>query len=113
MAGRILNLVFQGGGVRGVAYAGALQSLPVDFKVHTVAGASAGSIVAALVGIGKTPAQIKQLLSEKEFFNLIQPADSQRSARLIAAFRDMNKAWDPKKQKIDFFGSAQECEEVS
>lgn len=72
MADRFLNLVFQGGGVRGVAYAGALQALPPTFKLHTVAGASAGAIVAALVGIGKDAKEIKKLLSEDEFFQLIQ-----------------------------------------
>src|SRR5947208_17056802 len=89
MVNRFLNLVFQGGGVRGVAYAGALQALPPNYKLHTVAGASAGAIVAALVGIGKTATQIRDLLSEDEFFRLIHPADSERTARLIAAVRDM------------------------
>jgi len=103
MADRFLNLVFQGGGVRGVAYAGALQELPASFRVHTVAGASAGSIVAALLAIGKTPDQIKSLLSEKEFFQLIQPTDAQRTARLVAAFSDMRNAWDPKTSKLSLF----------
>jgi len=103
MADRFLNLVFQGGGVRGVAYAGALQELPASFRVHTVAGASAGSIVTALLAIGKTPDQIKSLLSEKEFFQLIQPTDAQRTARLVAAFSDMRNAWDPKTSKLSLF----------
>src|ERR1017187_2239396 len=34
MADRFLNLVFQGGGVCGVAYAGALQAVPPTFKLH-------------------------------------------------------------------------------
>jgi len=103
MADRFLNLVFQGGGVRGVAYAGALKELPPDFKLHTVAGASAGSIVAALIAIGKTADQIKALLSKDEFFQLIQPVDSQRTARLIAAFSDIRHAWDPQKKKLSLF----------
>jgi NTE family protein len=103
MADRFLNLVFQGGGVRGVAYAGALQAMPGNFKLHTVAGASAGSIVAALLAIGKSPDQIRALLSEDEFFQLIQPSDAQRTARLVAAFRDMRAAWDPQKKKLNLF----------
>ncbi|HVP48589.1 MAG TPA: patatin-like phospholipase family protein [Bryobacteraceae bacterium] len=103
MADRFLNLVFQGGGVRGAAYAGALQAVPPNYKIHTVAGASAGSIVAALVAIGKTPEAIKELLSDDEFFRLIQPSDSERTERLVRAFRDMRNAWDPKKKKLSLF----------
>lgn len=48
--------VFQGGGCKGVALAGAYKAA-VKAGVHLseVAGASAGSIIAALVGAGASP----------------------------------------------------------
>ncbi len=55
------NLVFEGGGVKGVAYAGALQtleSLGVLEKIERVAGTSAGAITSCLVSLRYTPAQI-------------------------------------------------------
>lgn len=51
------NLVFEGGGVKGVAYAGALRVLEdagIRKQVTAVAGTSAGAITAALVAAGYT-----------------------------------------------------------
>ncbi|MBZ5603542.1 MAG: patatin-like phospholipase family protein [Acidobacteriia bacterium] len=95
MAERYLNLVFQGGGVRGIAYAGALHKMPPDYKLHTVAGASAGSIVAALLAIGKRPADIKQVLSDPELFALIEPEESKRATRLGEAFSELAHIFPP------------------
>jgi len=36
-----VNLVFQGGGVRGIAYAGALETCPGNTRIEGVAGTSA------------------------------------------------------------------------
>ena len=50
----IRNLVFEGGGVKGVAYAGAIQSLEKHkllAQVEKTGGTSAGSIVACLVAL--------------------------------------------------------------
>ena len=64
--------VFQGGGCKGVALAGAYQAA-VEAGVHLseVAGASAGSIIAALVGAGASPEFILQKLSELNFEKLL------------------------------------------
>lgn len=59
------NLVFEGGGVKGVAYAGALEVLEENGilgRVTAVAGTSAGAITAALVGVGYTPAELKAVM---------------------------------------------------
>lgn len=55
------NLVFEGGGVKGIAYAGALGVLEqrgVLPQVTAVAGTSAGAITAALVALGYTPEEL-------------------------------------------------------
>ena len=59
------NLVFEGGGVKGVAYAGALEVLEeaaILGRVTAVAGTSAGAITAALVAAGYTPAELKAIM---------------------------------------------------
>ena len=52
----IHNLVFEGSGIKGTAYVGALHALSnkVDFvrDIRRVAGASAGAIVATLLTVG-------------------------------------------------------------
>jgi len=58
------NLVLEGGGVRGFAYAGALEvldSVGVLQTVERVGGTSAGAIQAMLLGVGYTPHEIMEL----------------------------------------------------
>ncbi|MDP2712540.1 MAG: patatin-like phospholipase family protein [Solirubrobacteraceae bacterium] len=64
------QLVFEGGGVKGVAYVGALEVLDdngVLGQVDAVAGTSAGAITAALVALGQTPAQLRATMLDLDF----------------------------------------------
>jgi NTE family protein len=66
------NLVFEGGGVWGIAYEGALSELEatgaVDFQhLRRVGGASAGAITACLLAVGYTPAELGEVLRETKF----------------------------------------------
>lgn len=66
----ITNLVFEGGGVKGVAYCGALavlgdrRLLPA---VSRVAGTSAGAITAALVAVGYSPEELTDIMLALDF----------------------------------------------
>jgi len=69
----ITNLVFQGGGVKGVAYVGVLQRLQEikrkgspDFLggVRRIAGTSAGSMVALYIGLNMSVGQIDTLMKQ-------------------------------------------------
>ena len=58
------NLALEGGGIRGIAYGGALQqldSLGILPQIRRVAGTSAGAIQAALLSVGYTPAEITEI----------------------------------------------------
>ena len=64
------NLVFEGGGVRGIAYGGALEVLDrmgILPKVSRVAGTSAGAINATLLALGTTSAQVSELIAKTNF----------------------------------------------
>jgi len=64
------NLVFQGGGVKGIAYAGALQSLKnhnLLNDVKRVAGTSAGASTALLVSMLYSPEEIKEIVHNTNF----------------------------------------------
>ncbi len=66
----IRNLVFEGGGVKGIAYVGALQVLEardVLKHVENVAGTSAGAITAALVAVGVTADELRAVLGSTDF----------------------------------------------
>ncbi|MGI9214865.1 MAG: patatin-like phospholipase family protein, partial [Gammaproteobacteria bacterium] len=72
------NLVFEGGGVKGIAYVGALEHLtstplkegdkPIDLKeIKRVAGTSAGAIAALLVSLNYSVAEIRKKFEEIDF----------------------------------------------
>jgi NTE family protein len=64
------NLVFEGGGVKGLAYAGALEVLDdrgVLKDIVRVGGSSAGGITAGMLAIGMSPAEIRKMLDETDF----------------------------------------------
>lgn len=61
------NLVFEGGGVRGIAYCGALNVLEkkgVVQNIRRVAGTSAGAIQAALLSLNYSSEEITKIISE-------------------------------------------------
>ena len=62
--GRYRNLVLEGGGIRGFAYAGAfeiLDSLQLLDDIERVGGTSAGAIQATLLAVGYTPREIMEI----------------------------------------------------
>ena len=66
------NLVFEGGGVWGIAYEGALAELEaqgaIDFAaLQRVAGASAGAITACLLAVGYRPRELGDILRDTDF----------------------------------------------
>lgn len=68
------NFVFEGGGVKGLAYVGALKVLEekgIEQNITRVAGASAGAICALLVGLNYTSDEIKDILWKMDFRNFM------------------------------------------
>ncbi len=64
------NLVFEGGGVKGLAYAGALEVLESEHVLEDivrVGGSSAGGITAGMLAVGMTPQEIREVLDETDF----------------------------------------------
>ena len=64
------NLVFEGGGVKGIAYVGAIKVLSEENilpSIERVAGTSAGAITAALLAIGADESQIRSILQNADF----------------------------------------------
>jgi len=60
-------LVMKGGGVKGLAFAGALLELERYFWFDRHVGTSAGAIAAALLAGGYSPAELVELLGKKDF----------------------------------------------
>lgn len=66
----IKNLVFEGAGIRGLAYVGAVKSLEeqgILENIEKVGGTSAGAITALLLSLGYTPEEMEIIISETKF----------------------------------------------
>ena len=63
--GRTFDVVFSGGGIKGAAFAGALQALEeANASYRRLVGASAGSIISTLLAANYKPARLLELLTE-------------------------------------------------
>jgi len=70
MTRNIENLVFKGGGVLGIAYAGAIEILENEgilTQVQRTAGTSAGAVAAALISLGYSSKEIIAVLGDTNF----------------------------------------------
>lgn len=73
--------VFEGGGVRASAHAGAFSAArKAGVSFGRVAGTSGGSIVAALIAAGYDAPQLSKLLSETDFPSFIAPSDEKEES---------------------------------
>lgn len=72
------NLVFEGGGAKGITYVGALEILEQEglYPRHVlrVAGTSSGSFLAAMVAVGTPASELRRLLFETDFEAVMQDA---------------------------------------
>jgi len=89
-----VDLVFEGGGAKGLAFVGALQAIERHgHKVRRVVGTSAGSIVAILVAAGYSAAECKAAINERlpdgtsRFGSFLQIPKIDESVELSASLR--------------------------
>jgi NTE family protein len=83
------NLVFEGGGVKGIAYGGALEVLEqsqITPQVERVAGTSAGAITATMVALGYTAAEFNDIMMGLDFSKLEDGSDLGGPVRLIERY---------------------------
>jgi len=76
MTNEFRNLVFEGGGVKGVAYGGALkqlQAMGVLQKVRRVAGTSAGAIIGTLIAVGHDADELTDILESTDYRQFQDP----------------------------------------
>ncbi|GAC1330089.1 MAG: patatin-like phospholipase family protein [Chloroflexota bacterium] len=74
-----VDLVFEGGGVKGIALVGALSVLQEQgFEVQRTAGTSAGAIVATLCAAGYNAPEIHDLIANQDFTQFTDPTTLDR-----------------------------------
>ena len=90
MIDHIENLVFKGGGVLGIAYAGAIETLEekgILKNIKRVAGTSAGSIIATLVALKFNSKEIKSILNSTDFKDFEDDGDLTRIVRTYGIYK--------------------------
>ena len=66
----VRNLVFEGAGVRGIAYCGAIQAMEskkMMNQVERVGGTSSGAIIALTISLGYSGKEIESIISQTNF----------------------------------------------
>ena len=66
----IKNLVFEGAGIRGIAYCGAIHEMELTGmmqQVEKVAGTSSGAVVALTISLGYTGSEIQEIITGTNF----------------------------------------------
>ncbi|AWX55765.1 phospholipase [Brevibacillus brevis] len=67
------DAVFEGGGVKGIAFIGALRVMEENgYTWERLAGTSAGSIVAALLGAGYSSHELKPIFEELDYLHFLK-----------------------------------------
>ena len=83
---QIKNLVLEGGGVKGIAYAGAIQKLHdlgLMEQIEKVAGTSAGAITACLISLRYTAPEIHKIVFDLDFKSF---EDKKNPLRIISKY---------------------------
>lgn len=80
---RVGALILKGGGVKGLAFAGALTVLEKYYEFELNAGASAGAIVALLRGAGYTSSELISLLGRTDFQDFLDSPPWWAPVRLL------------------------------
>ena len=66
--GNFADLVFEGGGVKGIGLAGALATLEErEYRPQNIAGTSAGAITAALLAAGYSAADLREIIVSLDY----------------------------------------------
>jgi predicted acylesterase/phospholipase RssA len=95
----MLDLVFEGGGAKGLAYIGAIQALEEQpFALRRVVGSSAGAMIALLLSLGYDSAELGELLNAQgssllsSFFDIPREFDEEvvEQSLLWDAFRQVD-----------------------
>jgi NTE family protein len=82
--------VFEGGGVKGIAFVGALQAFEeAGYRWQNVAGTSAGAVASALIAGGYTAAEMREIMETRVEFRRMMDAGTLGSVPLVGQWLNL------------------------
>lgn len=100
------NLAFEGGGIKGMAYSGAVQVLEEEGiypgRIRRVAGASIGSLCATLVALGYSSRELADLTKSTDLAFIMQDARFGKLGGAVNVFRHFGM--NPGTRLFEFIG---------
>ncbi len=82
--------VFEGGGVKGIAFVGALQAFEeAGFRWQNVAGTSAGAVASALVAAGYTASEMREIMETRVEFRRMMDAGALGSVPFVGQWLNL------------------------
>ena len=92
-----VNLVFEGGGILGVAFIGAYQSIDsFGYIVERCGGTSAGAIFSSLVIAGYKPKELLNIMKSTDFSKLLKKTPYSR----IPVFERDSPSWSKRNLRL-------------
>lgn len=91
--------VFEGGGIKGIAFAGAITSATKN-NIHFIGygGASAGAVIAFLATIGYSGSEIKDAVKEINFENILEKSSNTNTKHITKTLDIIKNALSIKKE---------------
>jgi NTE family protein len=82
--------VFEGGGVKGIAFVGALQAFEeAGLRWQNVAGTSAGAVASALIAAGYTAAELREIIETRVEFRRMMDAGALGRVPLVGQWLNL------------------------
>jgi NTE family protein len=96
------DAVFEGGGVRGIGFVGALEVFEQSgFEWQNLAGTSAGAIMATLLAVGYRASEVREIMTHR--VNFREMMDASAMGRLPVVGRWLSTALERGMYRGDFF----------
>jgi NTE family protein len=82
--------VFEGGGVKGIAFVGALQAFEeAGYHWQNIAGTSAGAVASALIAAGYTAAELREIMETRVEFAQMMDAGTLGNVPLVGQWLNL------------------------
>jgi NTE family protein len=82
--------VFEGGGVKGIAFVGALQAFEeAGYRWQNVAGTSAGAVASAMVAAGYTAAELREIMETRVEFRRMMDGGTLGKVPLLGSWLNL------------------------